>query len=122
MAENRDNTLMVLVKAAGGITNAQLAESAKLASTFAGAKPSAIEKYVDRWVRREVENGTIVKEGRKIIPVSAKHRHSRMVLKERNGVICRHCFNTIDLTKSTTWQRVNSKIFHRIMNTETSFT
>jgi RNase P subunit RPR2 len=121
MVENRDNTLMVLVKAAGGMTNAQLAESAQLASSFAGASPYAIEKYVDRWVRREIDNGTILKEGRKIIPVSMKHRLSGTILKERNGVICRYCFNTIDLTKATSWQRVHSKIFHRIMNTENLF-
>lgn len=56
---------MVLVKAVGGMTNPQLAEIARLASSFADASQYAVEKYVDRWVKRELENGTIVKEGRK---------------------------------------------------------
>lgn len=121
MVENRDNTLMVLIKAAGGMTNAQLAESARSASSFAGASQYAIEKYVDRWVKRELENNTIMKEGRKIVPISAKRRRSGMVLKERNGVICRYCFNTIDLTKARPWQRIKNKIFNRIMNVESLF-
>jgi len=119
----RDRIYRDLLVKYGPLSNVQLCEHAMKITGFSQMTDYALEKDVDRFVRYQLEMGTIARQDGKLSWLPSQERLPRAgqlvlnnegILTSRAGVKCEHCGQTIDLTtvemkwrpKSHTWARV----------------
>ena len=125
----RERVYIDILKKRGALTNTELRKTATDYPIFKTIDKDALDKDVDRFVRRGQYTGILTSQGGRIQLLPAPTGtdslqpmagqpvlHPNGFITSRAGLRCRHCMTMIDLTKVVIWRRFKSDTLLRMLH------
>jgi hypothetical protein len=102
----KDRIYYDILRKHGELTNTQLRNLASKSSIFENLSEEAMDKDVDRFIARNERMALLTRKNGKLqfainskSQIRASSYPTSGFLMSRNGIVCRHCANKVDLTK-----------------------